>query len=152
VSAPTPGVNQGLIPTSNAQWRQKSADISSIPAGAQIALRATAGNGNYLFVDNVNVRTGLPLGIEDVMLNGNFAMYPNPVVNELNIDVEMIKATKASITISNVVGQTVGTPIDEALRAGKNHLSVSTAHLAPGVYFLNIKTESGNTQQKFVKQ
>ncbi len=144
--------DSSFIPQGNSQWALHSADVSAIPAGAQIALRATSTYGNNLFIDNVNLRSGTPTNVEELVANGSFAVYPNPVVNELTVDIDMVKAAKATINIVNVVGQVVGATINENLNTGKNYVNIPTASLAPGVYFLNITTASGNVQQKFVKK
>lgn len=152
VSAATPAANQAFIPSANSQWKLKSVDVSAVPNGAQIALRATAGNGNYLFVDNVNLRSGAVTGVEEIFRDGSFLLYPNPVANQLTVDIDILKTSSGTITIVNTLGQLVGTPSTEKLNQGKNTISISTESLAAGIYFLNISTSEGNIQREFVKQ
>jgi len=139
------------IPAGNSDWVLKSVNVSSVPDGAQLAFRATSDYGNNIFIDNVNLRSGAT-GIEELVLNGGFSVYPNPVNNELTIDIDMVKAAKATISVVNVVGQQVALPIEESLTSGKNLVKISTSSLVPGIYFLNIATEAGSIQQKFVKK
>ncbi len=146
------GTTSSFVPSGNSQWVKREVDMSAIPAGAQIAFRATSQFGNNMFVDNVNFRTGSITGIEELVSGGDAVIYPNPVSNQVNVEMTMVKGAKVTFNIINVVGQQVGQPIVKNLTTGKNTTNISTSDLAPGIYFLNIATESGSLQQKFVKK
>lgn len=146
------GSNVIFTPQGNSDWRFESVDVSAIPAGnALVAFRATSDGGSYLFLDNVTFRVGEPNGIEDMVLENNFRIYPNPVQNDLILEIAMQQSIQADLRLVNILGQDVKT-IVATLQAGQNKISVATADLAPGVYILRIQTEAGTLQKKFVKQ
>jgi hypothetical protein len=150
--ATTAGINQGYIPSSNSQWAKRSVDVTTIPANAQIAFKGTSGYGNNYFIDNVNLRTGTVTGIEELVHGSAASLYPNPATDQVNVELNMVATAKVSFQIVNMLGQEIGQHIEKNLTAGKTNTTISTSALAPGVYFMNIITDKGNLQQKFVKK
>jgi len=91
-------------------------------------------------------------GINNVVSNSNdLKIYPNPVVNQLSIDLQLEQSSTVDFSIVNLLGQQINT-VSKDLAQGQNKITLNTESLAPGVYFLNITTGSGAIQQKFVKQ
>jgi hypothetical protein len=148
----TPTASNTLHLPTAATWKLRSIDISSVPTDAYLAFRATSGGGNYIFVDNINVRTGEPTAIGDVVAENSIKVYPNPVVNELNVEMEMTKATKVTFTVMNALGQEVMAPVAQNMSNGVQSTKLDVTALPAGIYFLNIVTPNGKTQQKFVKK
>jgi hypothetical protein len=151
VTAPATGVNNLFVPTPT-QWKMASVSLDAATGNALVGFKSTSNGGNYIFVDKVTLRTGTPTGIEELVTGGNISIYPNPVNNEMNVDINMIKSANVTFNIVNVLGQQIGSPIVKKLNAGQNMTQISTSDLTTGIYFLNISTERGNLQQKFVKQ
>lgn len=149
--ATKPAQEASFIPSSNAQWQLRSADLSAVPNGAQIAFRITSDWGNNMFIDNVNLRTG-PTSIDDIINTAGIEIYPNPVTNMLNIRLNANKAFTGEIIITNVAGQTVMVTSADVV-AGENNLSVDASALAAGTYLISIgNEENGAAVKKFVKQ
>lgn len=141
-----------FIPSGNSDWKLKSVDMSNVPNGAQIALRATSDYGNNLLVDNIQLRTGPTTAIEKVVANANsLNIYPNPVNNNLNIDLDLVKSASVTFSIVNVLGQQVSN-VTKDLMQGKNSISLSASSLAAGTYIMNIKTDAGTLHRKFIKK
>ncbi len=71
-------------------------------------------------------------------------IYPNPVVNELTIEID----TKAVITISHITGSSVS---KTTTTAGKSTLNVS--QLNAGIYLISVEGEDGEmVRKRFVKE
>lgn len=91
-----------------------------------------------------------PVAIHDVAsFNGSVNVYPNPTSDNINVSVKMDKlASSVSYEIVDVTGKTIATS------SKKNVLTdiytYNTNKLSAGTYFVNITTESGKTQVKFV--
>ncbi|MCC6516171.1 MAG: T9SS type A sorting domain-containing protein [Chitinophagales bacterium] len=70
-----------------------------------------------------------------------FNAYPNPFTDALKIAYNLPKDGEVSITLSNVVGQTV-TIIEQGnfKTAGKHKTSFNSGQLAEGVYFITFKS------------
>lgn len=149
--ATRPKNTEPFIPSSNADWQLRSADLSAVPNGAQIAFRATSNYGNNMFIDNINLRSG-PTSIEDIINTAGIEVYPNPVTNTLNIRLNAHKAFEGNITITNIAGQTVLVTTSNVV-AGENILSIDASALAAGSYLISIGDgENGAAVKKFVKQ
>ncbi|MNE85674.1 hypothetical protein D3C80_1827020 [compost metagenome] len=74
------------------------------------------------------------------------------MVNELNVEMEMTKATKVTFTVMNALGQEVMAPVAQNMNNGVQSTKLDVTSLPAGIYFLNIVTPNGKTQQKFVKK
>ncbi|MFA6056970.1 MAG: T9SS type A sorting domain-containing protein [Taibaiella sp.] len=146
---PTTG-NNPFIPTA-ASYKPRSVNVSTVPTGAYFAFKATSGNGNYMFIDNINVRTGSTTGIDNLVKEGGTKIYPNPTTDVLQVELELLKASKVTFTIYNALGQSVGTVSAKELSTGISKTTIDTKDLSAGMYYLNIATEAGSIQQKFTK-
>ena len=74
-----------------------------------------------------------------------YAIYPNPVTDNV-MNIQSVKDVDATITIVNLVGQTVK-QFNKSLNAGINTVSVD---LTTGVYFCTISANGFNKTVKFV--
>lgn len=84
----------------------------------------------------------VPLGVSDfIAKNNKTVFYPNPVIDNLNINSD---SNINSITISDLNGKTVQT-----FKSAENIQTVNLSELSHGVYILS--TDS-NTQFKFMKK
>ncbi len=76
-----------------------------------------------------DVRTSLPT---EFHLEQN---YPNPFNPSTSISYEVAKSSRVTITISNILGQEVATPVGERQQSGKHTFSWIAEGLTSGVYF-----------------
>lgn len=86
-----------------------------------------------------------PLGVTDIEKKSPIVLYPNPAVSELSIE---SSAPLHSVTILNHLGQLIR---EEKL----NNLlfqRIDVRMLASGMYLLQIDSELGTQQMKFIKQ
>ncbi|HRH53179.1 MAG TPA: MopE-related protein [Chitinophagales bacterium] len=69
--------------------------------------------------------------------NSNFQIYPNPVVNNLNVNitVKSTEETDASLQIINLEGQVVNNYF-YPMNNGILHVNLPVTHLQPGVYII----------------
>ena len=81
----------------------------------------------------------------------NFNIYPNPVKNKINLDINSEKLSKAQINITNVNGQTVYKK-QVSLEIGTNSISININNLSKGSYVLSIQTSDNNFVKKFSKE
>lgn len=150
-TAPATPENQLFIPNGPAQWKSASVDVTAVTGNALIGFRATSSGGNLNFIDQIKLRTG-PTSVTELVSGGLVNVYPNPVQDYVNVELNMVSAAKVSFTIVNLLGQQMGGAIDASLSQGQAVTKLSTDNLAPGIYFINVNTEKGSLQQKFVKK
>lgn len=83
---------------------------------------------------------------------GEITLYPNPINDILNIKMSLVNGSKVAFNITNVLGQQVGNVQTMNFNAGENTTSINTSNLTNGIYFLNIVTDEGSVQHKFIKK
>lgn len=91
-------------------------------------------------------------GISDLKSQiDQLSVYPNPTADELNVLFTLNKAQNVSFEVTDVMGRIVSTTSFKNLAPTNQNIQLSVADLATGVYFLNIKTDSGIVSRRFVK-
>ena len=76
-------------------------------------------------------------------------VYPNPVTDVLNIEVNASVNSELSISIYNIMGQNVMNK-NVNIGTGINCPSISTAELNSGVYFVTVKANGFENTMKFI--
>ncbi|PKA83726.1 putative secreted protein (Por secretion system target) [Ulvibacter sp. MAR_2010_11] len=88
----------------------------------------------------------ITLGIEEEMLESQFALYPNPVLDRLNISFPK-DVTTARIAIYNVLGEKV---LSSEITPTNNVLNV--VNLKSGIYIASIESNNKTNSYKIVKR
>ena len=79
-----------------------------------------------------------------------FSLYPNPVNENLMIDIVFHSAKKSTLRITNTVGQIV---YEEKLTGKEISKNISVRQLPKGVYEMSLLMEDGKVETKvFVKE
>lgn len=137
------------IPTSAASYRMKSVDVSSVPASSIIGFRGTSNYGNIIWLDDVNVRTGTVVGINEVAAASSMSIFPNPANNEANLTFTLKNAAKVSIEVLDAVGRVVYTVPAEQMSAGANKVVIPVGSFANGVYNAVITSDNAKSSERF---
>ncbi|MFK7933207.1 MAG: T9SS type A sorting domain-containing protein [Saprospiraceae bacterium] len=108
-----------------------------------------------LFERAVVYDENFPNCVSDVVdianLGLNFNLYPNPVNDVLNIELDLIERSDIQLVVFNSVGQV----IKEFYQKGATFLfqkTLNTNDLATGIYFLKIRVGERESMVKFVKK
>jgi hypothetical protein len=101
------------------------------------------GSGGF-DLDAVGVIHQQTVGIEEPGLI-QVSVFPNPVTDLLHVSVAL--NTNYSVTISNLVGETIQQSLNVS---GMDDIDVH--HLSQGVYFLTVSVGDKNKQVKFIKR
>jgi hypothetical protein len=81
---------------------------------------------------------------------GTVTLYPNPVTDHLNLDVNLkMQSNEASFILTDANGMVIN--LEKFNQVQKMQYSLSTANLAPGTYIIHVKTDTGNIANKFIK-
>ncbi|MGB0863132.1 MAG: PKD domain-containing protein [Saprospiraceae bacterium] len=88
---------------------------------------------------------------EDIQSISGVSVFPNPVLNNLNLQVQADKTLDATISVVTLTGQVL---VSEAhtFENGFNNVSIMSSDLATGIYMVRVQTNEGVVTQKFVKQ
>jgi len=73
--------------------------------------------------------------------------YPNPFSDKVVFEFATSKDTKATLEISNMLGQKIATLLNAPVKAGvMNHVEFSPENVAPGILIYQLITDDGNVQ------
>lgn len=86
------------------------------------------------------------LATEDFNLNSNFVLHPNPAKNILNITSKAAIHVK-SVHIFNTLGQLI-----VAIPNAENSSAIDVSDLKTGAYFIQINSDKGTANTKFIKE
>ena len=106
-------------------------------------------NENFFTTQTPMVRLNFDpnsVGINELDNNTSFSVYPNPSKGDFNISLNSQNAEMLTLTVNNIVGQTVMTK--QVRVAGQTNETISLAGFDKGVYFLTI---DNNKEKQTVK-
>lgn len=131
-------VESGLIYTRQNKYQDTS---SFLPQGHNTLLPAIAYNSDGNSIDisfHVNCPTCWDLSASKVNNNFNLVKaYPNPASTEVSVSFRLNKAADVNVTLTNTVGQVVGS---KSIASSSNGVAVfPTSGLANGVYFYTVE-------------
>ena len=97
---------------------------------------------NRLAIDDFEITTVLSA---DSFQSNSFTMYPNPVLDILNVNSNLLEIK--SITIADINGRIV----KQILELNKQTSQINVSNLNAGIYIVTIDSEEGSTVKKFIK-
>ncbi len=129
------------------QYRYALTDFVASGSDIYVAFREhianTANEGDVLFLDMVEL-PGLITSVNDDQTGPvDFALsqnFPNPFNPSTNISFSLAGRERVTLTIYNLLGQKVATPIDAALlSAGRHQVRFDAGHLPNGIYYYRLE-------------
>lgn len=89
-----------------------------------------------------------PAGLDDLKDVNPLTIYPNPARDHVVLYFALNSSTEVSLTISNVIGQTVAYRNFGRLHPGDQSLRYDLADLQSGIYFLIVSDANGRSVRK----
>jgi len=99
---------------------------------------------------SINSDSAVATGINDVAEIAIQGVYPNPVINTLQVQLTSKLETNATFKLVDIMGRTTATN-NTKLTVGNNKMEVNMENFAAGVYQLIIQTNSQQLSYKVVK-
>lgn len=133
-------------------WNGVNNDYNAFPvtqSGTYVVVATDAHDCSI--TDTVNVVFESCLGLNDDTHDLNVVLFPNPVVNQANVEITVAANMEMTLSISDLNGKIV---FEEtiSLNAGYNSLDLNVSQLNTGLYLLNMNGNDSNTTIRFVKQ
>jgi len=139
---------------SSNSWVSKIIDLSAYNGQIiKLKIAGVTGDGfaSDMAIDNFSLTAEVDttLGVEDEILNA-FKLYPNPVNNNL-VKISLPNTIqKATITISNTLGQKVYS--EKVSDIYNNIHTINTHSFKTGIYFVTVNTDKGKATKKLLIQ
>ncbi len=127
-----------------------------IPGKTATPITVTIEAGNTISSGNDFIITGntivpKPTSISNIDMESILSIYPNPVLDILNVEIQVENNTRCSFEIYSVSGHLIHTQYAN-LNTGSNLIRLNTNELAQGTYIIKIENSSNHTMQRlFVK-
>jgi len=130
-------------------WRTEQITLPGFnKSNVLVKFVTTSDNGNNLYLDNINLSQSNPTGIKKIADSQmNVSIYPNPTNGITNINITAKKASDATVSVMNMLGQVV-TVKQVSLTLGANSVQLDMKEYATGVYNVTINTANGSVVKK----
>ncbi|MDB4104808.1 T9SS type A sorting domain-containing protein [Salibacteraceae bacterium] len=93
-----------------------------------------------------------PTGINDIVDNAKFALYPNPATTNLMMLLDAnTNLTNVNVSITNIHGQTVLSQSFNSISASEQ-VELDVKDIATGIYNLSVQSDEYSAVKNFVKQ
>lgn len=117
-------------------------DPSMNSNGAGFGLWASVGTGGSLIpLSNVT-------GIAEVEAISNAALFPNPTNDNATMFFDLTEDENINIEVVNTMGQRVFVRSFGEMLSGNHRVEIPASEMAPGFYFVNLRTNSGVVSTK----
>jgi PKD repeat protein len=99
----------------------------------------------------INVTPVNATGIEtELELISEINAYPNPVKNNLTIELNLLEQANVEVFVTDLLGKQVSVISNDEMQAGINKLQWNPSNILNGIYLLNIKTNNSLQVKKLV--
>ena len=132
------------INAEKAEWTNHVVDLSSYHGQVvYIAFVQNSDDQNMILVDNIKILGNAEIGIEQITINPNVRIYPNPATDIVTIE----GAQGANVKIYDITGKTlITTTIQD------NHETINISKLSSGVYFIDFQDNVSRITRKLIKK
>ncbi len=143
--------DSAFIPTL-ADWREVNIDLAPYSYGRNTLIRfiQKRGEGNNLYIDNINLLPAFFVGTQSPTINtSNIRVYPNPAKDITQISFEATIKQSTALKVYDKTGRLVlQQPIDT--QVGNNTYLIDTKELPTGMYFIQLGEGTLQQQQKLL--
>jgi endoglucanase len=140
VSGPA-GASVSFSPSANSA----SVTANGLSKAGDYKFSYTVGSGTCVSVSNMVVTVAGPTGTSDLVFENKVEIYPNPVSNNLNINMSKLSGSK-SVKVVDMMGRII------TEKSNEDMISVDMDNLPQGMYLIQIQTESGNMVKSVIKK
>jgi PKD repeat protein len=149
------GINQNTGSTDSdffpTNWSNISYNINNsyFSANFRFKIRIVSGGGNNFFIDDINISS--TVGVEETNFLSSATIYPNPMISNATLSLDLIKQSEVSVNLINALGQTVSVlSARKTLNEGNTTFEIQKNQLSKGVYFIQINVNGNMSMKKLI--
>jgi len=148
--ATAPAKNDGNFFPAIDQWASADVDLSAYNNTSDVIIEflGTSAYGNNLYFDDVRVYNTTDVSIATPENNNTVSIYPNPAVDQFNLDIELAEKANVTYSVLNNLGQEVINADLGTLNAGSQNQKVNISELAQGIYVIQININNSIITKK----
>ncbi|MFK8007981.1 MAG: T9SS type A sorting domain-containing protein [Saprospiraceae bacterium] len=141
---------QGEFEFSNLAWGTYKVVVEVLGKEQGIKF-ITIGPDNQSGFVNFEVNETYVTRIEDVLNGASLKVFPNPVDDNMNIQIEIRQNTNLNISVNNLLGKTIFLE-NKDLNEGIQTMNINLRNLPSGIYFLNLSDGQEIISHKIMKR
>ncbi len=128
--------------TTNNQWEQFSVDLSSVSSQSitrfVLFLDQTVVNWDTYYLDDFNL-SSTPLLIQDINDSEIINVYPQPAIDNLNIDIKLSNNDVNRLDLYDIQGKVL---LSTVVNQDSNNASLDVSELNSGIYFVKVQSKN----------
>jgi photosystem II stability/assembly factor-like uncharacterized protein len=129
-------------------WSQEGTGLTASILTAVHFVSTINGNVGYIVGNGkALLKYGEILGIGDTKLPIEFELFPNPVIDILQIKCSDLKTENRTIQILSMDGKEV---LKQEIEQGNENIEIDVSNLISGVYFCTMKTDKKSSTKKLI--
>ena len=131
----------------------------SVPYGGGTVTSQQLSVGTHYYVCTPHAAMGMrgviivqaATGLDEALLENNVSVFPNPVVDQLNVRLNLTEATNLEVKLYDVQGKLVNTLLPKTTVSGAFSQTFPISNkLNPGVYFVRMTLGNNTTYRKVI--
>ncbi|MGB0402898.1 MAG: Omp28-related outer membrane protein [Salibacteraceae bacterium] len=136
-----------LVPSAESNWNDATVPLQ-VEGDLLVKVVVTAGGGNSMWLDDIQIYSAT--SVNNIASVSNIKTYPNPVNNNLSIDINADNASDMDIRVLDITGKVVIDLGSNRIETGMNTISVNTSSLETGVYNVHISSNEGSEVKRII--
>jgi outer membrane protease len=108
----------------------------------------TAGMGNNLYIDAINLFGGEILGVQNIKSDNRVYLAPNPAQDYTQLHYQLKQNSKVSLQLTDITGKLIFEAPERIYSAGDQSIRISLKELPSGMYFTHLTIEGVKITRK----
>lgn len=141
--------SQDFVPLAN-QWKENTVDLSAFTSSTEVVVKFRCINSfeNNMYVDDINVSSGNPTAIEDLLSADSFELFPNPASDFISYNSQHNNLNPQQFILYDMEGRVV---LNKQLNQAADKIDLPS-RLSSGIYMVSIVTSEGTFIEKITIQ
>ncbi len=139
-------------PSGPTQWKKDSIGLSNLlrKSSALIKFEFEAGGGSNIYIDDIEIVITGVVGFSELLVDGTFNIFPNPVNDNAFINFSLIKPEAVNLTVFDLIGREIKVLENTNLSSGDHSYRISKNDLPEGMYLIKLMVGNESQVKKIV--
>lgn len=143
--------NSAYVPSSSSDWELIEVSLSGYASDEHVLIKfqGKSDEGNIVYIDDIQISG--PLGVAETRQDFEFAVSPNPMLNDAQLSLNIANSGMYAIDLMDVTGRVVSKLHNGNLTFGNHQFNIEKSKLgSAGVYLVRVENGSGASVRKLI--